>query len=109
MSSIRSTPKEIRDGHSSYQWVYFAEEIKQRISYFLSDKLFGKNLDIGGGRYLTHPRSTVVDISPKALEYNPAKEKVEFDIDMINQGVQLPFPDKSFDHATMISVYQYIK
>jgi hypothetical protein len=40
------TPKEIRDFHSSGQRVYFAEEMKQRISFFLSDKLFGKNLDI---------------------------------------------------------------
>ena len=39
-------PKEIRDRHSEYKRVYFAEEIKQRIAFFLSDKLFGKNLDI---------------------------------------------------------------
>lgn len=102
-------PKEIRDNHSSGQWVYFAEEIKQRICFFLSDKLFGKNLELGGGWYLSHPHSTVVDISPKALAYNPAKEKVEFDLDSITDGNKLPFPDHSFDHATMVSVYQYLR
>lgn len=102
-------PKEIWDRYSEWQWVYFAEEIKQRISYFLSDKLFGKNLDIGWGRYLSYPHSTVIDVSPKALAYNPAKEKVEFDLDDIHKGKQFPFPDHSFDHATMISVYQYLK
>lgn len=58
---------------------------------------------------MTHPGSTVVDISPKALEYNPANEKIEFDLDDIQLGRKLPFPDHSFDHATMISVYQYLK
>jgi ubiquinone/menaquinone biosynthesis C-methylase UbiE len=30
-------------------------------------------------------------------------------MDSIANGNKLPFPDNSFDHATMVSVFQYIK
>jgi hypothetical protein len=40
--------KKERDRHNDYKWVYFSEALKNRIAFFLSDKLFGKNLDIGG-------------------------------------------------------------
>lgn len=56
-----------------------------------------------------YPHSTVIDLSPVALQYNPAKEKIEFDIDSLHTGAKLPFPDNSFDHATMVSVAQYIQ
>ena len=45
------------DHHGSYQWTYFADEIKQRIQYFLLQRLHGKNIEIGGGWYLSYPNS----------------------------------------------------
>jgi hypothetical protein len=97
------------DHHGSYQWTYFHESVKQKIGFFLSRRLRGKNLDLGGGWYLTHPGSTVVDLSPVCLEYNPAKEKVLFDLETLADGAHLPFNPHSFDSATMVSVWQYIK
>ena len=102
--------EQIWDYHSSEKWVYFAEEDKRLISHFLSERLSGKrNLELGGGWYLSHPGSTVLDLSSVALEHNPAKHKVQFDLDTIKQGKKLPFPDHSFDSATMISVWQYLR
>ena len=45
----RRTIQQIWDNHCSYQWTYFDELIKQTIDFFLSKRLEGKNLDIGGG------------------------------------------------------------
>lgn len=97
------------DHHGSYQWTYFAEPVKQKIGFFLSKKLHGRNLDLGGGWYLTHPGSTAVDLSPVCLAYNPAEEKVQFDLETLAQGAQLPFRQHSFDSATMVSAWQYIQ
>lgn len=97
------------DHHGGYQWTYFAEEIKQRISFFLSERLHGKNIDLGGGWYLSYHNSTVVDLSSVCLDYNPAQEKLHFDLDELAKGKKLPYPDNSFDSATLISVWQYLK
>ena len=97
------------DHHGSYQWTYFADEIKQRIQYFLLQKLNGKNIEIGGGWYLSYPNSVVVDLSSVCLEYNPAKEKLQFDLDTIGEGKQLPYEDDYFSSATLISVWQYLR
>lgn len=96
------------DHHGSYQWTYFGEHVKQRISYFLSQRLSGRNLELGGGWYLSHPNSVVVDLSPVCLGYNLAKEKHQFDLDTLETGKRLPFMDNSFDSATMISAWQYL-
>jgi SAM-dependent methyltransferase len=97
------------DHHGSYQWTYFADEIKQRIKFFLQQRLSGKNIEIGGGWYLSYPDSVVVDLSSVCLSHNPAKEKLQFDLDTIRKGNKLPYADGSFDSATLISVWQYLK
>jgi SAM-dependent methyltransferase len=97
------------DTHGSHRWTYFNEGIKQRIEFFLSERLHGRNLDVGGGWYLSYPNSAVVDMSSVCLDYNPAAEKVKFDLDKISRGKKLPFPDHSFDSATFISSWQYLK
>lgn len=94
--------------HSSYQWSYFPEEVKQVISFFLSGRLHGKNLDLGSGWYSHYPDSTALDLTKNGLDYNPSKEKVHFDLEDIARGKKLPFQDHSFDSATMVSVWQYI-
>ncbi len=109
MGYLHQTDQEIWDNHGSYQWTYFGEEIKQIISFFLSKRLSGKNLDLGGGWYLSYPNSTVVDLSPVCLEHNPAENKVQFNLDDIAEGKKLPFEDHSFHSATMISSWQYLK
>jgi hypothetical protein len=98
----------IWDHHGSYQWTYFGEPVKQRISFFLSQRLIGKNLEVGGGWYLSYPHSTVVDLSSVCLDYNPAKEKLQFDLDTIGKGNKLPYENNSFNSATLISVFQYL-
>ena len=97
------------DHHSAYQWSYFGEVNKEYISFFLSNKLFGKNLDLGGGWYNYYPNSTVVDFSSEAINHNSAKEKLVFDLDSISSKNKLPFRDNSFNSATMISVWQYLR
>lgn len=99
----------IWNNHGSYQWTYFSEAVKQRINFFLSKRLHGRNLDIGGGWYLSYPNSVVLDLSSKCLAYNPSAEKLRFDMDDLGQGSHLPFRDASFDSATLISVWQYLK
>src|SRR5687768_16103224 len=97
------------DHHGSYRWSYFGEENKSRISHFLGKRLSGRNLDIGGGWYLYYSNSVVVDLSPVCLASNPAQEKLQFDIEQLAQGKKLPYPDHSFDSATLVSVWQYVK
>jgi ubiquinone/menaquinone biosynthesis C-methylase UbiE len=97
------------DHHGSYQWTYFPDEMKQRIKFFLNQRLNGNNIELGGGWYLSYPNSVVVDLSSVCLENNPAKEKLHFDLDTIGEGHKLPYKDNSFDSATMISVWQYLK
>lgn len=97
------------DRHGSYQWTYFSDEAKSRISYFLNKRLSGKNLDIGGGWYLHYDNSAVVDLSSVCLEHNPAKEKIQFDLDELAKNKSLPYRNNSFDSATFISSWQYLR
>lgn len=97
------------DHHGSYQWTYFGEAVQQRISYFLSERLHGRNIDLGGGWYLHYPNSTVVDLSSVCLNYNPAREKLQFDLDELGENQTLPYADHSFDSATLVSVWQYLR
>lgn len=97
------------DHHGSYQWGYFADEVKSLIKFFLSRKLTGKNIEFGGGWYLSYPNSVVVDLSSVCLQHNPAKEKLQFDLDELGKGKRLPYGDHSFDSATFISVWQYLR
>lgn len=99
----------IWDHHGSYKWTYFADKIKQRIQYFLLQRLHGKNIEVGGGWYLSYPDSVVVDLSSVCLEHNPAKEKLQFDLDTIGEGKKLPYENDSFNSATLISVWQYLR
>ncbi len=105
----REESRRIWDHHCSYQWTYFPEEAKQVIQFFLSDRINGKNLDVGAGWYLYHPNSTAIDISLKGLEYNPANEKVLFDLDDVGRGKRLPLLDHSYTSATLVSVWQYLR
>lgn len=105
----RNSHESIWDHHGSYQWTYFADGIKQRIEYFLLQRLHEKNIEIGGGWYLSYPNSVVVDLSSVCLEHNPAKEKLQFDLDTIGEGKQLPYENDSFNSATLISVWQYLR
>ncbi|MBD3361798.1 methyltransferase domain-containing protein [Candidatus Woesearchaeota archaeon] len=95
--------------HGSYQWTYFSEEVKQRVKFFLHQRLKGKNLDIGGGWHLVYPNSTVVDLSHVCLKNNPAQEKVIFNLEEISKGAKLPFKDNAFNSATLVSVWQYLE
>lgn len=106
-----STKEEVWDHHSSYQWTYFVEEIKQFIDFYLSKRLSGRNLDIGGGWYLSYINSDVVDVSSVALKYNmaPNERKHHLDLDDLSNCKKLPFEDNTFDSATMISVIQYLR
>lgn len=118
---MNSTPssdsrRQERDHHSSYKRTYFNHEIfKERISFFLESKLSGYNLDIGWGWYQHYPNSCVVDLSVVALKWNINRDRLQFDMDLLagedNQpsSYSLPFADNSFDSATMISVFQYLK
>ncbi len=94
----------------STQYGYFSELDKQLIAFYLTQKLSGNNLDIGGGWYRYYENSHVVDISPACLEYNltPPERKHVFDLDTISDGARLPFDDHVFDSATMVSVIQYL-
>lgn len=95
--------------HGSYKWTYFSEEVKQRVKFFLLQRLRGKNLDVGGGWHLLYPNSTVIDLSKICLDNNPAKEKVKFDLERIKYGEKLPFDSNSFNSATWVSVWQYLE
>lgn len=97
------------DRWGSSQWTYFADEIKQRINFFLLQRLRGNNIEVGGGWYLSYPDSAVVDLSSVCLNHNPAKEKLQFDLDIIGEGKKLPYKDNSFNSATLISVWQYLQ
>jgi SAM-dependent methyltransferase len=97
------------DHHGSYQWTYFNAEIKKKIQFFLLQRLNGRNIEVGGGWYLSYPDSVVVDLSSVCLEHNPAKEKLQFDLDTIGKGEKLPYEDNSFNSATLISVWQYLR
>jgi len=99
----------IWDHHGSYQWTYFNEEIKERINFFLSRRLHGKNIDLGGGWYLSYPNSTVVDLSSVCLANNPANEKLQFDLNTLGKDKHLPYESHSFDSATLISSWQYLR
>ncbi len=107
-NDVRTEDEKIWDHHGSYQWTYFDEDVKERICYFLGERLTGKNLDLGGGWYLHYKNSTVLDLSQVCLDYNPAKKKVHFDLNSLKEGKTLPFNSNSFDSATMVSVWQYI-
>lgn len=96
------------DHHGSYQWTYFSDQAKHRTKFFLSQRLSGKNLDLGGGWHLLYPNSTVVDLSSVCLSHNPATEKLHFDLDELGNGKKLPYADASFDSVTMVSVWQYL-
>ncbi len=104
------TIQEFWDHHGSYRWTYFNERVKQHIEFFLQKKLSGRNLDVGGGWYLSYPNSDVVDISPVCLDYNiaPSERKHVFDLDSIAEGKILPFAGQTFDSATFISSWQYL-
>jgi len=97
------------DSHGSYKWTYFNDEVKQRINFFLTQRLYGKNIDIGGGWYLHYPNSTVVDLSSVCLANNPANDKLQFDLDELGNGKHLPYDNSLFDSATLISVWQYLR
>jgi len=97
------------DFHGSYQWTYFGDEVKQRINFFLEQRLHGRNIDVGGGWYLSYPNSTVVDLSSVCLAHNPAKDKLQFDLDELGESRNLPFSENSFDSATLISTWQYLR
>jgi hypothetical protein len=58
------------DHHGSYQWTYFPEPAKQAISFYLSSRLPGKNLDVGGGWYSYSDNSVAIDISSVCLKNN---------------------------------------
>jgi ubiquinone/menaquinone biosynthesis C-methylase UbiE len=104
------TIQEMWDENGKQLWTYFNENIKQFIELYLSQKLKGRNLDVGGGWYLHYPNSDVVDISPVCLDYNlaPKERKHVFDLESISRGAKLPFDDHTFDSATAISVMQYL-
>ena len=99
----------IWDHHGSYQGTYFDHRIKQRIQHFLLQRLSGKNIEVGGGWYLSYPNSTVVDLSSVCLKHNPAKEKLQFDLDTLVDGKRLPYSANSFNSSTLISVWQYLQ
>ncbi|EKE28549.1 MAG: hypothetical protein ACD_3C00046G0002 [uncultured bacterium (gcode 4)] len=101
--------KQVWNKHSAYQWVYFDENYKKMISHYLGNRLTWPNLEIWGWWYLSHPNSAVIDVSEKALEYNPAKNKECFDLDDLWRWKKLPYKDGSFESATMISVWQYMR
>jgi|GEM_PF-2310655 len=104
------TIRQFWDKHGGYQWTYFDEKIKQHIEYFLLQRLHGRNLEVGGGWYLSYPDSDVVDVSKVCLDYNlaPKERKHLFDLDGIAKGKKLPFEKHTFDSATLISVWQYL-
>lgn len=104
------TIQEEWDHHGSYQWTYFVENVKQHIDFFLQQRLIGRNLDVGGGWYLSYPNSDVIDVSPVCLEYNiaPPERKYWFDLDSISKRQKLPFEDNCFDSATLVSSWQYL-
>jgi SAM-dependent methyltransferase len=91
------------------QFLYFKEKYGYRIRFFLEQRLKGRNLDLGGGSYLSYPNSVVVDVSSVALARNPAKDKLHFDLDEIAEGARLPFEDHSFDSATMVSLWYCLR
>ena len=97
------------DRHGSSKWTYFSDGIKQRINFFLVQKLFGRNIDVGGGWYLHYPNSAVVDLSSVCLANNPATEKLQFDLDELSDDNCLPYTENSFDSATLISTWQYLR
>lgn len=97
------------DQHAQYQWTYFSERTKQHISFFLSQRLSGHNLDLGAGWYATYPRSTAVDVSYTGLMKSILPRRARFDLESLAHGAHLPFRDHSFDSATMVSVWQYIE
>jgi len=104
------TIRDAWDENGKQLWSYFDETIKQFIDFYLSKRLKGRNLDVGGGWYRHYPNSDVVDISPVCLNYNiaPPERKHVFDLETISEGAKLPFDDNTFDSATMISVIQYL-
>lgn len=97
------------DHHGSYKWTYFTEGIKQIISYYLSFKLKGLNLDIGSGWYMHYPDSVAVDVSPINLKNNILDKKICIDLEDIAFEKGLPFKDNTFDSVTMVSVWQYLR
>lgn len=98
------------DSNSKQKWGYFGEHVKNRIEYYLQRRIgMGKkNLEVGGGWYLSYPNSTVIDLSLVALHINPAEEKLQFNLEDLSLGKILPYKEDTFDTATMISLWEYL-
>jgi len=59
--SETKTIREMWDGNGKQLWTYFNETIKQYIEFYLSKRLKGRNLEVGGGWYFSYPNSDVVE------------------------------------------------
>ncbi len=105
----RQNIREEWDDRGSDRWTYFSEGVKQIISYYLSFKLKGLNLDIGSGWYMHYPDSVAVDVSPVNLKNNMLDKKICMDLEDIAFEKGLPFKDNTFDSVTMVSVWQYLR
>lgn len=88
---------------------YFAEKDLLAVKEFLSIKIKGENLDIGGGWHSYCQNKAVIDLSEKSLKRNTNPYKVNFDLDSLCSNTHLPFKQSSFDSATLIFVLQYLK
>lgn len=96
------------DAHGGRRWSYLGDDARSRIRFFLAARLTGSNIDLGGGWDSPDSTSVAVDLSSACLERNAAPAKLQFNLDWMGTGRRLPYPDASFDSATMISVWQYL-
>ena len=87
---------------------YFPQQNLKAIKEFLSSKIKGKNLDIGGGWHSYTKNYCVLDISEKSLQRNQDSNKIKFDLDTLALGHYLPFQKNTFDTSTLISVAHYL-
>ena len=80
------------------------KELRQAITQVLKPRVGQKNLDLGSGNIVYTPNTISLDYSPEMMALNPNPDKVQHDLEL-----PLPFPTQSFDSATAVFVFNYIK
>lgn len=88
---------------------YYGDEgVDEVIKEQLDKRLFGLNLNLGSGFTNHYSNSVNLDISFYSLALNNRKG-VLYDLNKINYNNSLPFRENSFDSASMIGLWPYLK
>ena len=87
---------------------YGDEKIDEVIGKHLDKRLMGLNLNLGSGFTNHYSNSVNLDISFYSLALND-KKGVLYNLNKINYDNSLPFKEGSFNSASMIGLWPYLK